>query len=381
LDVLTSERHKPHCARYLASVPEVSSALLIPDLAPPAIGRVLALALIWDRIEWPNFGGPQAAGPAEDWEAIAVDALEEARVLARVVLSLPGRRERPSPRIPRYFTRPELVERFLWLADETASWADAGLDRCRQRGLAPVAITPFSQLCTALPADRAGGPIVEATLIMASVAGIELSPDTDVDSVLRFRTRHRKSIGRYRATLIDLAGALSRDVSYDVMAEEARSIIRNRIEPVLGDLDSALKENRIAYTLKALTGASGIAKGAATIASAGVGVGAGAIGLQALSYSLSRRHLVDRHPLGLLHQISREFPTRSGQVETNRTSPREGGAITDPVAQLRGVFVAMAEAAWGDSPSNALFTFDNPPQPPGFDGLRLRYDPPGEADV
>jgi hypothetical protein len=366
-------------AKYLAFVPEVSSALLIPDLAPPALGRLLELALIWDHIEWPNFGGPQAAGPAEDWEAIAVDALEEVGVLARVELSLPGRRERPSPRIPRYFTRPELVERFLWLADETASWADAGLDRCRQRGLAPVAITPFSQLCTALPADRAGGPIVEATLIMASVAGMELRPDTDVDSVLRFRTRHRKSIGRYRATLIDLAGALSRDVSYDVMAEEARSIIRNRIEPVVGDLDSALKENRIAYTLKALTGASGIAKGAATIGS--VGVGAGAIGLQTLSYSLSRRHLVERHPLGLLHQISREFLTRSGQVEPGRTSPWKGGAITDPVATLRGVFVAMAKAAWGDSPSHALFTFDNPPRPPEVDGLQLRYEPPDAGDV
>jgi len=157
----------------------------------------------------------------------------------------------------------DLYEMFGWMADLHLAYARDAVQVAARRGLAPLAIGSFGAVASAAAGDL-GDPRAEVALISASVGGFALAADTPVDDVLRFRDAHVAEIGRFRASLIDLAAVMNRGASATAMAEEAHSLVRNRVRPSLSELESVLKASRLNFALRTLTGAVGVATGPVT---------------------------------------------------------------------------------------------------------------------
>jgi hypothetical protein len=187
----------------------------------------------------------------------------------------------------------------------------------RTHNLAPVAHSVVSHVGSLVGdyTDDVTQTRREAALLSAAVDAFEVHADTPVEDILLFRARHKPLLGRFRASLIDLSAKLQENAAPLTLLASARDTYRNRVQPALADLEAAMNESRLQFLLRSLVGATAITLTPIEPVRA-VDAGASLMG-QTFNYRFSRDKLVREHPFGLLHKITTEFSTssRGGHTE------------------------------------------------------------------
>ena len=207
----------------------------------------------------------------------------------------------------------------------------------------PSIATGKCSAAASVPAKVATAPRSEAVLVSAAIQGVAVAPGTTVEDVISFREQNGRLMGRFRASIIDLAEAIQRDAPPAAVSEQAHAILKNRVEPALGDLEEVLKRGRIRYAWKMLTGATSILLGPTRPAFAAMS--SGRIASQALDYAFDRDKLIREHPYGLLHAIRAEF----GESASYRPLTLLG----DPLLELEAHYVETLRELVGAEPSFA----------------------------
>jgi hypothetical protein len=184
----------------------------------------------------------------------------------------------------------------------------------RKHSLAPVAHSVASHVGSLVGDYSDDVPRREAALLSAAVDAFEIHDETTVEDILLFRTRHGALVGRFRASLVDLAAELQRDAAPLALLASARDTYRNRVEPALGDLEAAMNESRLRFLIRSLLGATAITLAPVKPIRA-VEAGASLVG-NTVTYRFSREKLLREHPFGLLHKIAAEFSTHQGRGRT-----------------------------------------------------------------
>lgn len=318
---------------------EVARAVVLPEVSDPSLDAVLTLALLWDGVEVVLVKGE---GDAAERARSSFGELIEHGVVTwsiapRVEHQPPGPDDEYQGRVPDLRTRDD-AERFArYAATAMALWnvelvrlVQADADR---RGLASVALTPFASAAASLPPRTAEGPQAEAALIQAAAAGVTVLPGTTPSDVLAFREKNAPLMGRLRAQMVDLAQTMRSDGSPEAIMEQAHAVIKNRVEPVLGQLEDVLRRSRIRYAWSMLFGASAVLLGPAstTIAASG----GGRIAAKTLDYVFDRERLIRDHPYGLLHVLRSEMDQQD--------TLRHPSLIEDPITVTRDIFQGVLQ--------------------------------------
>jgi len=213
--------------------------------------------------------------------------------------------------------------------------------------LAPIAGSVVARLGSEVGQFSEELPLREAALVSVVAGAFSVAPNTPIEKVLNVRDRHRASRARLRASLADLAGAISRDVSASQRLAQAHDVFRNRVEPALGDLETVLSENRISFFVKSLLGVTALA----TPPPDPIRTVAGSVRLTAevLEYRFSKDRLVESHPYGYLHHVGQESDLNDLShatrflVEPNR-DPRQ--ALAKAIME-RVPYESIARRIWG----------------------------------
>ena len=247
-----------------------------------------------------------------------------------------------------------------WRAVSVADWqvaavADAVAWSSRVNR-APLATGLFNHYACLLPPPVEDAPRQEGALLSAAVRLIDFDPATPVQEVLAFRERHAKAIGRFRASLLDLAENMRRDAPPPFALEEAHSIIKNRVEPRLSDLDALLKAGRVQYFFRAMFTASTIVATAATPAAAVAG--AGEVASRSIAYAFDRERLIREHPYGYLHHLH-AFARDESREHQHRFPMRP---IENPPQELRELLKG-AISAGAEITERNVFGIPLPPEP------------------
>jgi hypothetical protein len=334
---------------------DVTRALLLPELGPPADDLLKSLALYWDTIVIPDY---LEGKTIRDFKALSETyaALEEAEVVSAVERNSkllfdfdPHSPIRDMPEDTKQFIAATLSE----IAATDAPWSPKEFEGHGIEGavftkmlsassrvyfqrlhdaydlagaghLAPVAASVLPHVASMAevdadhivhgpqrsPAtlDREPKPLArEAAMVSAVVTAFRVGPDASVKKILRFREKHAAQRGRLRAALSDLAEGLQADAPPTTLLSAAGDRYANRVIPALARLEDALKESRISFVLRSLVGATTLAVGTISPTYA-VQNGAQLVG-QTISYRFSRKTLVNEHPLGYLHTVSEQFAT------------------------------------------------------------------------
>jgi hypothetical protein len=166
-------------------------------------------------------------------------------------------------------------------------------------------------------------------MIQIAAKGLQLDQTTELEAVLRFREKNRKLMGRFRGAMIDLSAGIDADTPSQA-AEQAYALMSNRVDPLLGDLASALSRGRLSFFVKTLFGATTVALTPTDPAMKVIA--GGAIMTRSLRYAFNRDAVIREHPYGLLYQAHLEL---SGQSHAQPPSP-----ISDPDS-------ALADACFG----------------------------------
>jgi hypothetical protein len=317
---------------------EVARALVLPDFGGPPINDLLSLLLVWEEVEVDiRDVGTENRGDGGDEERQRL--VEEGLIREIRKPFNPGTPRRSGDDL--ISLAPEEIDRMatqtgIGTARAFMSNIRDALDYANRNGLAPLAISPFASVASSLPYALPSAPITEATMIHVASPGLKLDSETTVEDVLRFREKNAALIGRFRASLIDLAASIEAQ-STAAAAEQARSILANRIEPALADLSDELARGRIRFAVRTLLGATAIGLSTATPASASVA--GGRIATQSLRYAFDRDRLVREHPFGLLHRVRSQFDTTVAPL----SDPHR--PVTDPERYVAETIEKMMRAA------------------------------------
>ncbi len=329
-------------------MPDVSRALLLPDVCVPSDRSLKTLALYWDAIVVPQYVDRllhnqfDRTSPSPERTDCFRRLAEEGVVVqtARAAPLPPG--YDPSKLLGKGMHRlaasVEPLREPAWLLSgdisldsltdteqsqfrravesQTAILAReaALLYRNRVRdafefsqaeNLAPMADSLLPHWASLVDRQARRGPRREGALLSAVIEGFEVDPGTPVDDILRFRRRHRPVMGRFRASVVDLCERLGDDAPPMTLLARARDTVRNRVEPALGDLEAVMKEGRLSFAVKSLVGATALSLAPIAPVRAAES-GAHLVG-QTVAYRFSRDKLVREHPFGLLHNMRREL--------------------------------------------------------------------------
>lgn len=365
---------------------DVSRALLLPDLGAPQDQLLKNLALYWDglvvpvdRSEGALFGGdtrPETATYAALRDVYGIlSEVPQPVPLEDVVPPIGG----PGSQLPgttRFLAMKidddnPRFDGLVYMTEEQAAaaatnyapydpeglataaaalFADIAFRRlsdarelAASKNLAPLAYSLVGHVGSLAGPENADVPIREAALISATIQAFEIDADVELETVAKLRDKHGQEIARLRASLTDLAAALDGGTNMDRLMAQARDVVRNRVEPALGDLESVLKENRIKYMLKSALGVSTLTVGAIQPV-AGM-ERAGALTAQTLDYRFSREALVRQHPYGFLHRVESLRPGTSTSSTPKMMSP----GIADPHHFVRELIRQAIRARLSDS--------------------------------
>lgn len=318
---------------------EISRALVLPDFGGPQINDLLSLLLVWDAVEvdvrFVRSDEEDAAGSAERQKLVEEGLVRETR--------RPFYKDSPhssaSSDSDLIRLDPDEIARLATKGGRGTARAFMGnireaLSYAGERGLAPLAVSHFSSIASSLPSAASTGPRVEGAMIHVATPGISLDSEATVDDVLLFRERNAALIGRFRASLIDLAAAIDAESSAAAI-EQARSVLVNRIEPAVADLSSELDRGRISFAIRMLMGATTCA--VSPVAPAALSIGGGRIAAQSLKYAFDRDRLVREHPYGLLYRARDHF----GEVRMSEPNH----VVTDPEEHVAALLERMLKAA------------------------------------
>jgi hypothetical protein len=298
---------------------------VLPDLARPRPEDLLSLLLVWDELaveEWSDENEPTDEGGFYSELKSAGVVREYSRFINIAAEVDPALSDHP--------TSGELLQRARENADAlvdglTASVNNALLEAADQ-GRAPLALTYFAELVSALPPPEPLAPVAEASMIQVAAQGIRVDRDTGVADVLRFREKNQHLMGRFRGAMIDLAASIQADTPTKA-TEQAYATLVNRVEPALGDLTTALKRGRINFAVTTLIGATSLSL--SPIDPATKTVAGGHLLSRSLRYAFDRDRVVRDHPYGLIYRAQKEFG-----VPLSKSSP---AVIDDPISLMRQI--------------------------------------------
>jgi hypothetical protein len=378
---------------------DVSQALLLPDISAPSDHLLKSLAVYWDQLVLPDYVERAVSREQDSFSEFAEASEVFAELECKGVIQRQERRasfspidlSKLSPRMRRHAVSAgqhgyggisRMVAAFGPFLELAASGREAGeaeemsadrraafqaakrvidenlldyavrhyMDRVRDsftlsdtHNLAPVARSAISHAASMVgPVGEA--PRAEATLLSTAIQAFEIDPDTSVDRILQFREKNAPSLGRLRASLVDLSEGLRVDASPPRLLAEARDRYRNRVVPALGDLERALTAGKIHFLIRSLMGATAITLGSINPVRAVEG-GAILTG-QTISYSFSREKMLQEHPFGYLQLVSTDLSAGA--------SRRDGGrelesAVDDPAGQIRSMFENLESSKVNDS--------------------------------
>lgn len=197
--------------------------------------------------------------------------------------------------------------------------------------LAPVSGSAVSHVASmvGMPSDV---PRTEAALLSTAIKAFELAPDTPVERIVEFREKHAASLGRFRASLVDLSEGLRADAHPTQLLGEAHDRYRNRVVPALGELEDALSQGKIRFFLRSVMGATALSLAPIKPVKAVEG-GVTLVG-QTIEYSFSREKLIQEHPFGYLHQVSKTFGVDEMAMATRALED----VVDDPENQVLEIF-------------------------------------------
>jgi len=337
-------------------VPEVARALVLPDQVPLSTEMLLTLLLCWESVDIVFLSEELAqsaadAGSSELEEHGLVSHLIAANLPVTFRFAPDGGYEPPSAtasiqEVAAVLCKAIGIDDFASdLGSLFAGQFEARVrlvrrhaDRC---GIPSIAVSEFSAAAASFPADVDAAPRPEAALANASLQGIRVLPGTTIEDVLSFREKNGRLMGRFRASVVDLARTMQHDAPPAVILEQADAVIKNRVEPALADLEDRLKRGRIRYVWRMLTGVTSVLFGPATTAVAATH--GGRISAQALDYAFDRDALLREHPYGLLHALRSEF----GESPTRRATR----AARNPLSELKAQYVEAIRALVTAEPS------------------------------
>jgi hypothetical protein len=332
---------------------DVTHALLLPDVVPPSDGLLKNLCLYWDGVRTATPTGTASALTLRYPESATYRALrDEFGVISEYAIRVdfedlvppaPGQ-ELPPPDSRAYVSldrdergRPVFGHRIhvpnadptadtaddpgapeTWMTPEIASaliatQADLVIRRLREarviarrQALAPLAYSLAGHMASLAGPSDDSAAVAEAALVTAVVQGFEIDGRTPLDTIIRFREKNWRGMARLRAALIDLSAALDEGLAIDAAMASARNVVRNRVEPALGALETILKENNVVFALKAALGASAIIASSAPLPAALTH--GRELAAQTVRYRFSKASVEEQHPFGYLHRLSQFFP-------------------------------------------------------------------------
>jgi hypothetical protein len=292
---------------------DIARGIVLPGLGPPSAEQLKTLSLYWDQLIVPDYVDrsrelerPRELSQVEQrlqeegllqilqrgvdagpYFASAVDLGGDGPLSITFKLNLPDElRERYAPAVEALrerVARPlsespmsdieECFRMFLSLLtadDAWSAWCAAAAEHYLQRmrdarelaydqHLAQLALSAVEHVGSLIPDAPQDELKRECTLLTVVIDSFAIDPNTPVDDLLLFRRQNAASLGRLRASLADLAQRLNQAGSPSGALAAARDTYLNRVEPALEDLESVVKENKIAFFLKSIVGASALA--------------------------------------------------------------------------------------------------------------------------
>lgn len=149
---------------------------------------------------------------------------------------------------------------------------------------------------------------------------INLSADTTVKKIIKFKEKHKDELGRFRTKIDELGNTLKKTKGGKAIKQQIEDLISNEINPAISDLKSALKSNRIRFVDNGLLKISlfSAPPTSLTIYLAGVeytphAIFAGAaisITTQAILYNKEKRNILNSNPYSYLLSLEKKFSNR-----------------------------------------------------------------------
>jgi hypothetical protein len=274
-------------------MPEVTRAVVLPDLFfTVSREKILTRLLFWDSLEIATGFDDQP-----EWQPWLAE-LDAAGAVS--VWNLPKRSSRSDAELLRaYDDRDPSLQHAL--VPNLFSDVRCVVAHANSRGLPSIPPGIFSASAMAQPPRIQGAAHVECALIEAIAHRIVMPPETPIKDVLSFREKNAPLMGRFRASLTDLAPMMRPSAKRDTLFWEAHAVVRNRIDPAVADLTATVRPGPLRYAWKILSGAGSvaIAPTGAVVVTAGSG--------QTRNRTFDRQRLVRDHPFGLLYSIQRMF--------------------------------------------------------------------------
>lgn len=94
-----------------------------------------------------------------------------------------------------------------------------------------------------------------------TMEGIQISADTPIEQIVRFRTKYKDELAYYRQGMEKMLGEVSDAFSIEALREEIETIYKNNYVPAYKDLEKALTSSRIKWFVDGLSKALLISSG------------------------------------------------------------------------------------------------------------------------
>ena len=156
----------------------------------------------------------------------------------------------------------------------------------------------------------------QGLLLNYIIAGLSISPHTDIPDIVRFKENHADELGRFRTQLAKLTQGFSTDKPIAALQNEISDLYRNNFVPAFEDLIAALEGSKIKWIADNFLKISMVSAGATAVPMALLGMpveqaifaGAGvSVISSAVSYNVDKKKTLRENPYSYLLSIKREW--------------------------------------------------------------------------
>jgi len=153
----------------------------------------------------------------------------------------------------------------------------------------------------------------QGILLDLAINNLRISPDTDLESILRFKKEHRDELGSFRTQLAKLVQGIPENLTPEATYQTISDIYTNEFLPDYNRLTKALKGSRIQWLSDSLVKLSAVSFSSISIpvflgatAPQALLAGAGCSLLaSAISYNVSKREQLQKNPYSYLLKVER----------------------------------------------------------------------------
>jgi hypothetical protein len=155
----------------------------------------------------------------------------------------------------------------------------------------------------------------QALLADLTIQRISISPETPVESILKFKADHASELGRFRTKLAELTKGVEGELSVEAIRQRVHDTYENEVKPAIGDLKESLSGSKLKWSADSFVKMSLLSVGAgsalvnfglsipqALLAGAGISLTASAV-----LYNCARREEIRRNPFSYVLAAERQF--------------------------------------------------------------------------